>query len=226
MTWNAQSNAKRDIEKTLLGAFSRLPFLPEYLEGFRSMVSVKNNGFAVAASCVALLACVVVSAEYGVSPSDVLLGFSHYLLLSRQSMLPVGSVLAGSFTSHFGLLLFAFFRFKVVARKKLRDSHFSVHPSGNRYRFSASTLTEVFSLILLNPFVNASIVGLGMIASVGKVFNVPCHSDFNGIKFNEGYQANRVNCWKPHRMTPRAISSQAASTLAEGSSTTGAIQFA
>lgn len=229
MTWNAQRDTESRVEQTLLGSQSSNEFLPKLFKGLRSMVSVKVNGLSVAflASCVAFLAGVIITSEYSFAPSDVWLGLSQYLVLFGHPSSPVGSIFACALLGASGLLLSKLLHPGVMARQEFRDTCLGVHCDGNGDNATTSTLAKVLSLILRNPLVNAFVVGSAMVAVIGKIFNVPCHiGKFNGIKFNEGLQAKRVNCWNPDRQAnnlPRAISSQAASTLAEGSSTTGEV---
>jgi hypothetical protein len=221
MTWNAQRNTKPQVEQTGLGTFACFEFLPKLFEGLRSMVCMQLNGFAVAASCVAFLTGVIIPLEYSVPPFDIRFGFTQNFLLGSFTVSPVSSVPSSSTARQFGHDNFGRNGLGIMPRNEIGDTGV-VHMGLNRNRLVASAVAEISSLFNFDPLIDSMVVGFGVISGVGLITDMPCHK-FNGIQFNEGLQANRVNCWKPHRVMARAISSQAGSTLPEGSETTGAV---
>ena len=223
MTFNAQREAQVSIEKTGLGALAIHEFRPELLERDLVMMRVKANRFALSAMCVAFLAGIMIALEYSGAPSYIGLGFPQYLLLACYTSTPILGLVPYAFTCVFGLGFAGLLRSAVMKRQEIWNPSFGVHMWIDRDRPTATTLAEVFALMFFNPAVYALIIRTAMVSGIGVVFDLPSHREFNCIKFNEGLQAKRVNCWNPDRredFTSRAISSQAAGTLAEGSSTT------
>lgn len=223
MTFNAQCDSKISIEKTDFGTFSRNEFFPELLESDLVVMGVKANRFALSATCVALLAGVIIALKYSIAPSYIRFGLSQYFLFAGYSASPIMSVFSCALLSVLGLRLMEFLRSCIMKWQVIWNSNFGVHVRLNNDRSATAAFAKVFTLIIFNPAIYALIVSPAMVSGIRVVFDLPSHREFNSISFNGELQAKRVNCWNPDRrlnFTPRAISSQAASTLAEGSSTT------
>lgn len=221
MTCDTQRDAQGRIEHAFLRAFASHKFIPELTEGNFVMVSMQ-----VYAVCIAFLAGKIISSEYGIAPSDVQLGLSQYLLLFGFAMLPVVGFLASSLACSFRLGNQEFSRSGIVERQMFRYADgLRVHVRANGDRHATPTLAEMLALIFRNPKVHTPVISAAVISGIWTILDVPRHVT-HYIKFNEDLPANRMNCGKPDRVTPRAIRSQAGSTLSEGSETTGAVESA
>lgn len=223
MAGQAQSNPEVSIKETVLGALPLHEFSPEFFKGEFVVMGVKANGFAVAGSCLALLASVIIALENGGSPSHVRFGFSQYFLLASLAVLPVVSFKANALLSLLGLELPRFKAFRVVKGQEFGNSHLGVHPESNSDRTTATTMAKMLALVFGNPLIDSAIVRLRVVSGIWKSFRPSFHENSIVSSSIENSKANGVNCWKPERREPRAISSQASGTPLEGSETTGAV---
>lgn len=227
MAFQTQRHANGRIEQASLIARAIHKLFPERFEWNGGVMGVKVYSFTLTAVCAAMLAGKIISQEYSVSPSDVWLGLTQYLLFFGYAALPAMSVCAGTTPGAFCLSNQEFSGSHVMERKEFRDADaFRMHVRPDDNRSTTFTLAWVFTLIVGYPSIHAFVIGAAMIASVWTVLDMPYHVT-HCIKFNVDLQANGMNCWKPDRranFTSRAISSQAGSTLPEGSETTGAVQ--
>ena len=223
MAFNAQRDTKIQIEEAGFGPFTAHKFVPQLLKRNLVVMGVKANRLALSALCVAFLAGVMIATEYLGAPSHVRLGLPQDLLLASNTAAPMVSVLSCTLLGVLGLSLAELLRLRTVVRQEVGNPHLGVHVRFNQDRSSTTAFAEMLTLMFLNPAIYALVIGATVISGIGVVFDLPSHREFNCIRFNEGLQAKRVNCWNPDRQAnflTRAISSQAVSTLAEGSSTT------
>ena len=167
MARNTQGNTEIKVEETGFVSGTSNEFLPELHELDSVMVGMKVYLLALTAACLTVLTGVLVSFKHSTSPLDVQFGLPEYLLLLGLASLPVVGFFATSFLCSPSLRDDEFATSEVVVGKELGDSITrGVHVRTDLNNTTASTVTEVTSLLAHNPLVHALVVGAAVIAGV------------------------------------------------------------
>lgn len=185
MTWFTQSNAKRGIEKFFDFPFAFHNVREQIAEQNGSMVSVKMNGFSLAVVCTALLAGVIISSKYSVSPFDVTPGFAKDFCRFGYATFPMVGILAFLLAVSLDQGFQVFLGLSVVAVNKLRDSmSWTMHPFFNQNGFVTSTMAKVFILIFFNPLVHTAVIAFGVVTGIATFQCVSFYEAAFRVSFN------------------------------------------
>lgn len=202
---------------------------------WNNVVGVQENGSPVTAMFSASLASVRVPGKDSVSPVGVLDTLSKGFFRGGNSTLPVPVPVPTSGFISFDNAILILAGSSVMTSNKSGNSGAMMMWLDNN-QSAATTPANMLSLVFRNPLISDTLIGIKKVLSgihscaTPSFSKLPVTGSFihvgSILDGMEKVKKNRMNCWNPYRITPRAISSQARGTLLEGSETTGAVETA